>query len=467
MKDERKTKKQLINELTDLRRRIVQQEKSGNRRLQRSRKDSAFTDSSLKGIDHTLEASLNEVCEALKKISLGYPEVRIPEQSETEIISRLRHMVNMTAKNVDEMVNESHEFAMVLAEHFDVLHRVSNDDFSARVSGISKVELLEALKNVTNGMIENIEKDITKHRKLEETLISEKTFTDSLINSMPGIFYFFDEKGRFIRWNKNFEQVSGYSSEEIANMSPLDFFIGEERELLKKRIREVFSKRESTAEAHLISKDGKRTPYLFSGLLLDMKNKRYLVGMGVDITEREKAEKKLKRNERFLTSVLQSIQDGISVLNNELTIIHVNPTMEQWYKHAMPIVGKKCYAVYHGRELPCEHCPSQKTFKTGNAAYDVVVEKDKKGEIIRYVGLYSFPLFDAETGETGGVIEYVRDITEQKNAEAVLQEREKELQKRVSELEEFYDMAVGRELRMVQLKREIEKLSKDLEKYQT
>jgi DNA-binding NtrC family response regulator len=41
----------------------------------------------------------------------------------------------------------------------------------------------------------------------------------------------------------------------------------------------------------------------------------------------------------------------------------------------------------------------------------------------------------------------------------------KELEKRVKELEEFYDMAVGRELRMVDLKNEIENLTKELEQY--
>jgi len=43
-----------------------------------------------------------------------------------------------------------HEFAIGLAEHFDVLHRVSSGDLGARVLGDSKVELLESLKNVTN-----------------------------------------------------------------------------------------------------------------------------------------------------------------------------------------------------------------------------------------------------------------------------------------------------------------------------
>ncbi|MDQ7786966.1 MAG: response regulator [Thermodesulfovibrionales bacterium] len=40
--------------------------------------------------------------------------------------------------------------------------------------------------------------------------------------------------------------------------------------------------------------------------------------------------------------------------------------------------------------------------------------------------------------------------------------RERELKRRVQELEEFYDIAVGREMRMIELKKEIESLKKEL-----
>jgi hypothetical protein len=59
----------------------------------------------------------------------------------------------------------------------------------------------------------------------------------------------------------------------------------------------------------------------------------------------------------------------------------------------------------------------------------------------------------------------IRDITERKKSENALKKKEKELKERVKELEEFYDMAVGREIRMSQLKEENEELKKELEKY--
>ncbi len=101
--------------------------------------------------------SLSEVIDALKRISSGDPTVRIDTASNDEMISALRHMINLTAGDIGEIVDLSHEFAMGLAEHFDVLHRVSKGDLDARVSGSSPVELLESLKKVTNQMIDSIE----------------------------------------------------------------------------------------------------------------------------------------------------------------------------------------------------------------------------------------------------------------------------------------------------------------------
>ncbi|MCM8763689.1 MAG: PAS domain-containing protein, partial [Candidatus Omnitrophica bacterium] len=128
----------------------------------------------------------------------------------------------------------------------------------------------------------------------------------------------------------------------------------------------------------------------------------------------------IEEGRRFVYSVFESIQDGISILDKELNIISVNHTMEKWYAYSMPLVGKKCYFAYHKRKEPCTICPTQKTLKTQKQAYEVVAKCGPEGETVGWVDLYSFPLFDSLTGEMKGVIEYVRDATERKKAEDLL-----------------------------------------------
>jgi C4-dicarboxylate-specific signal transduction histidine kinase len=150
-----KTTEQLTLELTERKRAVAALRKS---------------EETLRSINVELAEGLSEVFNALNQISSGNPEVRIPETSELELISKLKHMVNMTAENLGEIVDLSHEFAIGLAEHFDVLDRVSKGDLSARVSGASQVDLLESLKNVTNHMIESVSREIAERKRAEEKL---------------------------------------------------------------------------------------------------------------------------------------------------------------------------------------------------------------------------------------------------------------------------------------------------------
>jgi PAS domain S-box-containing protein len=224
----------------------------------------------------------------------------------------------------------------------------------------------------------------------------------------------------------------------------------------------------SSYEVKIIGKHGTKRDVMVYGapILLETGELLGTIATFLDITDRRVAEKEILEKERFMTSIFESIQDGISILDKNLNVIRVNAAMEKWYQHAMPLVGKRCFEVYHERHEPCEVCPTQRTLRTGEAAYEVVPKRGLKGEIVGWLDLFSFPLFDIITEEMQGVIEYVRDITERKKAEDALMRSEKELKKRVKELEEFYDMAVGREQRMKQLKEENDKLKQKLEKYQ-
>lgn len=127
--------------------------------------------------------------------------------------------------------------------------------------------------------------DITERKFAEESLKNEQKINNATIASLPGIFYFYDETGKFLRWNQNFELVSGYTGEEIAQMHPLDFFVGEEKDLLEKKIKEVFEEGESSVTAKFVSKDGTQRSYFFTGKLLKLNEKQYLVGMGIDIRD--------------------------------------------------------------------------------------------------------------------------------------------------------------------------------------
>jgi len=127
-------------------------------------------DKELEGVSMELALDISEIFEALRKISSGDPGVRISERSSIELLSQLKQMINSTAKNIEDIVNQFHEVAIDLAEHFDVLNKVSKGDLDARIEGGSGVELMEALKNVTNHMIDSISNEIDERKRAEQQI---------------------------------------------------------------------------------------------------------------------------------------------------------------------------------------------------------------------------------------------------------------------------------------------------------
>ena len=140
------------------------------KRLQQLGKEAVECQRRLEATSTELTLGLSEVLQALKQIASGDPEIRMPETANLELMTRLRQMVNLNAENLAEMVHLSHEFAIGLAEHFDVLNRVSKGDLTARVHGTSEVELMEALKKLTNQMIQSVSEEITERKLAEEAL---------------------------------------------------------------------------------------------------------------------------------------------------------------------------------------------------------------------------------------------------------------------------------------------------------
>jgi len=136
--------------------------------------------------------------------------------------------------------------------------------------------------------IASTERDITERKRAEEAILREKQFADTVIDSMPGVFYLIDEKGRFVRLNKNMSKVTGYSSEELLRFKATDIIAEEDRDLVAGKIGAVFKKGYENVEAHLLTKDMRKIPYYFTGIPAVIGDKTYLIGMGIDVTERKK-----------------------------------------------------------------------------------------------------------------------------------------------------------------------------------
>jgi PAS domain S-box-containing protein len=174
-----------------------------------------------------------------------------------------------------------------------------------------ELRLLQEMTGDISFTLENIEREnlfMNAVRQVEH----EKILSDSIINSLPGVFYLYDHTGKFLRWNENFEKISGYSAEEIKTMHPTDFFDDDEKILLTERINEVFEKGHSEVKANFFTRNKHHLTYYFNGRKVIFNGIEYLIGMGIDITEQAETEKTLMQRTdeiRKLTEYLQHIRE--------------------------------------------------------------------------------------------------------------------------------------------------------------
>jgi PAS domain S-box-containing protein len=152
-----------------------------------------------------------------------------------------------------------------------------------------EIALLEEVAADVSFALDHLASDAAR-RHAQAIAEREQVFSNAMIESTPGALYLYDEHGRFLRWNRKFVEVTGYSDAEISRMHPLDFFRGADRERVAREIRVVFEQGESTVEADFIAKDGSAKAYFFTGKRIHFRGLPCLVGVGIDITVRKNAE---------------------------------------------------------------------------------------------------------------------------------------------------------------------------------
>ena len=189
-----------------------------------------------------------------------------------------------------------------------------------------EVALLEEAASDVSFALDNFAREAAR-REAEEVIRRERDFSETMLRSLPGVFYLYNRAGQFLRWNRNFEQVSGYTAAEIAALHPLDFFAGPDKELVAAKIEEVFRDGDSYVEAGFRSKAGHLTPYCFTGLRAEVEGQTCLVGVGIDLTERRRAQAERQASEARYRTLFNYAPDGILIADPKSYYLDVNESI--------------------------------------------------------------------------------------------------------------------------------------------
>lgn len=170
----------------------------------------------------------------------------------------------------------------------------------------------------------NTFRDISLEKQVEHFLEEERRFTKTVLNSIPGIFFVLDSKGKLIRWNNSVEKELGYSEKDLHSMSILEIFKESEREKAEEMFNNAYEYGNNGFITQILSKqNGVRSYHIYINRFIS-EDEEYLVSTGVDITEFLTSELERERNFALMTQLFENSPLAMVMIDQNSCIQKVN-----------------------------------------------------------------------------------------------------------------------------------------------
>jgi len=283
-----------------------------------------------------------------------------------------------------------------------------------------------------------------QRRRTEEALKAEKEFTETALNAQTDTFFVFDPStGRAVRWNKAFNEISGYSDEEIGSMKAPDSYYNEE-DMKKAAVaaEKVLNEGIATVELSLITKDGRSIPTEYTGSAIrdDDGNPKYIIAVGRDVTERKRAEDELQTRTYELAERVKELNCFYGIAN---LVQKPGISLEQILKGTVDLIPPACQYP----KIACARVVLEgQIFRTSNfretiwkQASDIIVHGDRAGTLeVCYLEEKperdEGPFVAEERSLINAIAERLARIVERKKAEEQIQKLNESLKSHAAEL---------------------------------
>jgi PAS domain S-box-containing protein len=179
------------------------------------------------------------------------------------------------------------------------------------------------------GIYSLIYHEITQRHWTEEALKKERNFIFAVLDTSSALVVVLDREGKIVRFNRACEQTTNYSFDEVRDRYFWNLFlIPEEVEPVKA----IFAKLQAgqfpnESENYWVTKDGNRRLISWSNtaLLDNQGTVEYVIGTGIDITDRKQAEKALQQSEKKYRSVVDNLKEVIFQTDTARRLTFLNP----------------------------------------------------------------------------------------------------------------------------------------------
>jgi PAS domain S-box-containing protein len=263
-------------------------------------------------------------------------------------------------------------------------------------------------------------RDITEHRKIEQTLReSEEKYRRLFDEAMDAIFVADAETGILVDCNRAATELTGKTKSELIGMHQRFLHPEVER---KGKFSETFTKHRADKEGHIIesqivTKNGKIIDTVIKGSLVEVNGKKLLQGIFRDVTERKKVEEKT----RFQARLLNAVGQAVIAADINGAIIYWNHAAEQLYGWAEEeVLGRNIMEILL-QDIVQEDLQSVLDHLSTSEPWTGEVNLKRRDGVALSVIITTAPVTN-EVGEIIGILGVSTDITEQKWMQEVFNE---------------------------------------------
>ncbi len=313
--------------------------------------------------------------------------------------------------------------------------------------------------------------DITKRKQAEEALKESEQRLSDIIDFLPDATFAIDAEGKVIAWNQAIEEMTGVSAKQILGKGDYEYaipFYGTRRPILidlilrpDEDIEQLYHyvKRDDDVlltEADVPIKGGENRFIWAKAVPLKDRNDNIVGAIEAirDITDRRRAEEALRHERMLLSQIMETSPVGITLVNRDGQITFANQQAVKVLGLTKNEITQRSYnspewhiTDYEGQPIPSEALPFNQVIITGEPVYGMQHMIRWPNERQVCVSINGAPLLDG-FGGIDGVVLTLEDITERRlDLEA--------LRKRKEELERLEKLVISRELKMIELKKQI------------
>ena len=322
---------------------------------------------------------------------------------------------------LEKIIPEKNSF-----DNFEVEHRFSTIGKRVMLLNARQVKRAFGKEKIILLAIEDITERKGKEDSLQETQRETSGSLNILLDMMQAPIIIWNTSMIVKRFNRQFELLSGYDSDEVIDKK-IDFLFPKEKiaatlELLKNHLADEHE----VVELDILTKDNQIKTVLWnSSRILDEDGKNIIATISQDITNRRQSELALRKSESHLRTLVNTIPDLIWLKDTNGVFLSCNPMFERFVGASEPdIIGKTDYDFVERELADFFRENDRKAIEAGkptsNEEWVTFADDGHRA----FLDTIKSPIYDSD-GTVLGILGIGRDITERMLAGEKLQASEK------------------------------------------